>query len=572
MARIRHKSVVEIYDRGFTGDEYRRPFFIMEFVPGESLRDVLKSLTKLPELVAVGVGIELAEGVHYMHKAGVIHCDIKPENVFIIVGEGGVGVAKLMDFGGIVMTEESPRIGKLFTPRYAAPEVLRVQEISDKCDVFSFGMMLYEMISGVTPFQGKQHTMEACVDRVGLPIPPLSDHGAFNAELVELVGGMMATDPDRRPKALEVGRKLQRIHRQLENALGDVHTRATMRNLTQVRDEESRPIRMEDFQASTTPDPIDPSIFGFVQEAVDAHGPTTPSPVRNQETRQAKRAPIAVRIEPSAPNPSLDPSAETRPPKKELPEPDLTGLKLAEPPEEKKENTIPETTLDASIVLVVSGPKMPTQRYVIEKLPCVLGREQADVLVAHRTVSARHAAIFSRRGKTLLVDLESANGTWLGRKRLAKRQAIDIVDGLQFALGDVDVDVEIGQRSTVRRWMHVVSRNRLLVAAAVAVLALFAVTTQRLVLGRHPTESASVVTASTTASAPVIAESSAPPIFVPATATMTATVSAAAVVFPTGTATASAAPALFPTPGATTKPAPSGSNNTDFLRKIGGGL
>ena len=570
MARIRHKSVVEIYDRGFTGDEYRRPFFIMEFVPGESLRDVLKSLTKLPELVAVGVGIELAEGIHYMHKAGVLHCDIKPENVFIIVGEGGVGVAKLMDFGGIVMMDESPRIARLFTPRYAAPEVLRVQEISDKSDVFSFGLMLYEIVSGVTPFQGKAHTMEACVDRVGLPVPPLSDHGRFNADLVELVSSMLAIDPERRPKALEVGRKLQRIHRQVENQLGDVHARQTMRNLTQVRHEESKPIRVEDYQVSTTPDPVDHSIFGFAAEPVDAHAATTPSPSdRNQETRPARppAAALAVAAVESAPNPSLDHTAATRPPKKPLPAPDYTGLRIAEAtPEAKKESVIDKKTLDIPLTLVVRAPGKARARHVITELPCLLGRDDVHVVIPHGSVSNRHAAIIWRREKIQILDLGSRNGTLVNGKKMADKQTVELADGVRISIGDADIDVEIGERPGLRRltrdvpWVYVVGVV-LLVSSAVFAVRHF----------RSSAPSTPIAIAATSAPSAV----STAPIASPQPTTMSSPTQTVAVPSISASAVPASAPtaSLTPTVRSTASaPLSATANDTDFLRKIGGGL
>lgn len=468
MARIKHRSIVEIYDRGFTDDEYRRPFFIMEYISGESLRTILDRLEHLTPMVTTGVTMQILEGLHHLHKAGIVHCDIKPENIFVVLGEAGGGEAKLMDFGGIVFADEADPIAKVATPRYAAPEQLLGQRVTAKTDVFSMGVTLYELLTGVTPFQGKAHDWDACLRRADEAIPALDEHGAFPSKLVEAVRRMLSRSPEERPTALQALRLLQPIHRELERSAGDVHTRATVRSITEARPDESQPmLRSADFQVSTTPDPVNPALF-FDGDAELGVAPTA----------------LATKASTAAPN------ATTQPPSHPLPAPDTTGLETKEPNDdswrraEAAKRLIDEATPAASLEAKSNGdrgaslrdrdglpPVRPTpaprivlvpeegRNRAIEHFPAVLGREPpSDVIFDTKGVSGTHAAIDYREGRYDLLDLGSTNGTHVeapgGRVKLKKGEPYVLQDGDSFWIGPVLLMVRIPSRPPRKDPVH----------------------------------------------------------------------------------------------------------------------
>jgi serine/threonine protein kinase len=168
-AGIRHRNVVEVTDFGLTPD--RRPFFVMEYLNGESLADRLDRRKALSEREAVEILDQILSGLFAAHKKGIIHRDLKPENVWLARSEDGAETVKILDFGiakivGNALSkrldtldiEERPQTQRgvvLGTPGYMAPESITVGGNSDaRSDLFAVGVLLYEMIVGRRPFNG----------------------------------------------------------------------------------------------------------------------------------------------------------------------------------------------------------------------------------------------------------------------------------------------------------------------------------------------------------------------------------------------------------------------------------
>ena len=143
--RITHRHVVRLHDFGFAGNT---PFISMEYVEGTSLRDVLSAgVPPLP--VALRIARQLAAGLEAAHEIGVLHRDLKPENVVF----EPAGSAKLMDFGiARAARREGGEGGFAGTPGYAAPEVMHGREAGPAADVFSFGVLLHELLTGRRPW------------------------------------------------------------------------------------------------------------------------------------------------------------------------------------------------------------------------------------------------------------------------------------------------------------------------------------------------------------------------------------------------------------------------------------
>ena len=149
LARLNHPAVAQLYSFFKDGDEY---FMAMEFVPGESLETIIQRDGALPWPQALGHAIRMLEGIQHAHSLGVLHRDIKPANVMLTPA----GTIKLMDFGiaqvlgAAKMTREGRMVGTL---EYLAPERIQGKPADVRSDLYSLGVLLYEMLSGRLPFQ-----------------------------------------------------------------------------------------------------------------------------------------------------------------------------------------------------------------------------------------------------------------------------------------------------------------------------------------------------------------------------------------------------------------------------------
>lgn len=149
-ARLQHTNIVRIHDHG---QERGRYYIAMEFLEGQSLRDVLRQRGALPLQEALRVVTAVADGLEFAHKNGVVHRDVKPDNVHLEPD----GRVVITDFGIARLTFEPTltAAGQIFgTPSYMSPEQVTGKEIDRRSDIFSLGVMLYEMVAGRKPFTG----------------------------------------------------------------------------------------------------------------------------------------------------------------------------------------------------------------------------------------------------------------------------------------------------------------------------------------------------------------------------------------------------------------------------------
>lgn len=156
-AGLNHPSIVSVYDTGEdpTADGTPAPFIVMEYVEGRTLRDILKSEGALPGRRAMEITADICAALEFSHRNGIIHRDIKPANVMITPQ----GAVKVMDFGiaravadtSATVTQTANVIG---TAQYLSPEQARGEAVDPRSDVYSTGCLLYELVTGVPPFQG----------------------------------------------------------------------------------------------------------------------------------------------------------------------------------------------------------------------------------------------------------------------------------------------------------------------------------------------------------------------------------------------------------------------------------
>ncbi len=198
-ARLDHPNIVTIYDVGQDGD---RHYIVMEYVDGEDLKSLIRRVGRLSVDQAVDIAIQMAAGVGHAHRMGIIHCDIKPQNVLITRD----GVVKVTDFGIARALSESgltdPEI-VWGSPTYFSPEQAAGERPVPASDVYSIGVVLYEMLAGVPPFQAEKPTALALMHLREEP-QPLSVHNPqIPPQLEWIVRKLLAKEPAARYRTAE---------------------------------------------------------------------------------------------------------------------------------------------------------------------------------------------------------------------------------------------------------------------------------------------------------------------------------------------------------------------------------
>ncbi len=159
---IRHPNVVEVLDGGRRDDG--SPFLVMEYLEGETLGQLMRRRPELPIELALLVAAEIASGLAASHARGVIHRDVKPDNIFLVEDGASVRRAKVFDFGfarlqgGEGLTAKGFIVG---TPEYMAPEQTLHDPTGHRTDIYGLGVVLFRMITGVLPFTGEAATLLA---------------------------------------------------------------------------------------------------------------------------------------------------------------------------------------------------------------------------------------------------------------------------------------------------------------------------------------------------------------------------------------------------------------------------
>ncbi len=144
IAEFNHRNIVNVYDYE---KQFRTIFIIMEFLDGTPLEDILLNCFKLPYATAVNYLIQICNGLRYAHNRGIVHQDIKPANVLIMKNDQ----IKILDFG-LACSIATKNIDFLGSPFYMSPEQIEMEAIDERSDIYSIGIMTYEMITGQRPY------------------------------------------------------------------------------------------------------------------------------------------------------------------------------------------------------------------------------------------------------------------------------------------------------------------------------------------------------------------------------------------------------------------------------------
>jgi tRNA A-37 threonylcarbamoyl transferase component Bud32 len=204
VARLQHPGIVSVFDYGTFADG--AAFLVMEFVRGEDLRRVLRRQGAMRTPQAVPLLAAMSAAVHAAHREGVLHRDLKPENVLLVEGDTPV---KVLDFGvAKVVTDRSSDVTALGTltgagvvvgtPAYMAPEQLRSQPVDARTDVFSLGVIAYEMLTGDLPF-GRASLWDIGLRQAEGVKPIETPHGAVPPHVEQAVRRALRMEPGQRP-------------------------------------------------------------------------------------------------------------------------------------------------------------------------------------------------------------------------------------------------------------------------------------------------------------------------------------------------------------------------------------
>lgn len=172
--RLNHPNIVTIYDVGKSGDV---AYIAMEFLQGRELRDIMNDEGLLPVEQVLDVAAQVAQGLAYAHEHDIVHRDVKPSNI-MVVRDGHV---KITDFGIARMASSSVRTQTgmvLGSPKYMSPEQVMGKTIDQRSDIFSLGVMLYEMLTGQAPFNGENVNAIMYQTLNAVPPPPSATNPA----------------------------------------------------------------------------------------------------------------------------------------------------------------------------------------------------------------------------------------------------------------------------------------------------------------------------------------------------------------------------------------------------------
>ena len=205
--RLQHSNAVTVTDFGESRDGY--VYLVMELLEGRNLRDVLAKEAPLDAARSVSLMLQISAAVEAAHEAGIIHRDLKPANIFIVQRADVPAVVKVLDFGIAKLAAESyeeddpnplTQIGAMIgTPRYMSPEQCNGAELTPAADVYSLGIILYEMLTGAVPFSGTSPLAIAMKHTSEEPRSPRDFVSSIPPALEDVVLHALEKSPKARP-------------------------------------------------------------------------------------------------------------------------------------------------------------------------------------------------------------------------------------------------------------------------------------------------------------------------------------------------------------------------------------
>jgi predicted ATPase len=236
-ASVRHPNVASVFHLGSTGDSY---FYAMEFVEGETLENLIRRSGRLEVRLALEIATQVAAGLAAAHEQHLVHRDIKPTNIMVRLKEGGTVTAKIIDLGLAKAVDESASEAGISspgvfvgTPAFASPEQFAGVGVDIRSDLYSLGVVLWEMVSGQIPFRGTSAQVMYQHQHTSLPLERLND---VPQAVVVLLMKLLEKDPTQR---FQTPDELLKAMPTITGAI-EARRRITRRNLQQILPPTSR--------------------------------------------------------------------------------------------------------------------------------------------------------------------------------------------------------------------------------------------------------------------------------------------------------------------------------------------
>lgn len=188
--QLAHENIMIIYD---VGEQDGDPYIVMELLRGSSLRQLMREGVALSLLDKLEVAVQICDGLQYAHQHGIIHRDIKPDNIQVLEA----GRVKILDFGIARVESEARTIthASIGTPRYMSPEQIKGRNLDHRTDIFSFGVVLYELLTGSNPFPGEHVTTIIYKILHEPPEPIRLENSVVSDDLQAIVSTCLEKDP-----------------------------------------------------------------------------------------------------------------------------------------------------------------------------------------------------------------------------------------------------------------------------------------------------------------------------------------------------------------------------------------